>query len=100
MRTVIAGVAMLALLGVFFAPALAQGPTPGPGEERMTQMMKVMEQMQGQMKQMHEQMYEQMQGQMKQMQEQMMGQMGGMMQQHRGEMMKACHGAAASTAPK
>ena len=99
MRTVIAGLAMLGFLGVFFEPALAQGPNPGPGEERTAQMMKMMEQMQGQMKQMHEQMQGQM-GQMKQMHEQMMGQMGGMMQQHRGEMMKACHGAAASTAPK
>ena len=99
MRKVIAGLAILAFLGMFFEPALAQGPNPGPGEERMAQMMKMMEQMQGQMKQMHEQMQGQM-GQMKQMHEQMMGQMGGMMQQHRGEMMKACHGAAASPAPK
>lgn len=96
MRKVIAGLAMLAFLGAFFEPALAQGPNPGPGEERMAQMMKMMEQMQGQMKQMQEQM----QGQMKQMHEKMMGQMTGMMKQHGAEMMKSCHGAAAATAPK
>ena len=95
MRTVIVGLAMLAVLGALFAPALAQGPNPGPGEER-TQMIKMMEQMQGQMKHMHEQM----QGQMMQTHEKMMGQMSGMMQQHRAEMMKACHGSAAPTAPK
>ena len=100
MRKVVAGLAMLVLLGVFPGSALAQQPNPGPEEERMAQTMKMMEQMQGQMKQMHEQMMGQMQGQMKQMREQMMGQMSRMMHQHRAEMQKACHGATAPAEPK
>jgi uncharacterized protein (DUF885 family) len=100
MRKVVTGLAMLVLLGVFPGSAFAQSPNPGPEQERMAQMMKMMEQMQGQMKQMHEQMMGQMQGQMKQMREQMTGQMSSMMQQHRAEMQKACHGAAASAEPK
>jgi uncharacterized membrane protein (DUF106 family) len=100
MRKVITGLTLLVLLGVFAGSALAQSPNPGPEQERMAQMMKMMEQMQGQMKQMHEQMMGQMQGQMKQMREQMMGQMSSMMHQHGAEMKKACHGAAAQAEPK
>ena len=76
MKTLLTGLAMLALLGAFLGSALAQRPASGPEDERMAQMMKMMEQMQDQMKQMHEQMT-------------------GMMQQHRAEMQKVCPGAAA-----
>ena len=76
MKTLLTGLAMLALLGAFLGSALAQRPASGPEDERMVQMMKMMEQMQDQMKQMHEQMT-------------------GMMQQHRAEMQKVCPGAAA-----
>ena len=100
MRKIVTGLAMLAILGVFPGSALAQQPNPGPEQERMTQMMKMMEQMQGQMKQMHEQMMGQMQGHMKQMREQMMGQMSSMMHQQHAEMQKACHGGAAPAEPK
>jgi TolA-binding protein len=95
MKTLLAGLAMLALLGAFLGSALAQRAS-GPADERMTQMMKMMAQMQDQMKQMNgqmtqmKQMHEQM-GQMKQMHEQM----SSMMQQHRAEMQKLCPGAAA-----
>jgi len=85
MRKIVTGLAMLAILGVFPGSVLAQQPNPGPEQERMTQMMKMMEQMQGQMKQMHEQM---------------MGQMISMMHQQHAEMQKACHGAAAPAEPK
>ena len=106
MKTLLTGLAMLALLGAFLGSALAQRPASGPEDERMVQMMKMMEQMQDQMKQMHGQMAQmkQMHGQMtqmKQMHEQMTGmkqmheQMTGMMQQHRAEMQKVCPGAAA-----
>lgn len=100
MRKVLTGLTLLVLLGAFAGSALAQSPSPGPEQERIAQMMKMMEQMQGQMKQMHEQMMGQMQGQMKQMREQMMGQMSSMMRQHGAEMQKACHGAAAQAEPK
>ena len=86
MKTLVTGLAMLALLGAFLGSALAQRPASGPEDERMVRMMKMMEQMQDQMKQMHGQMT-----QMKQMHEQMTG----MMQQHRAEMQKVCPGAAA-----
>jgi len=85
MKTLLTGLAMLALLGAFLGSALAQRPASGPEDERMVRMMKMMEQMQDQMKQMHGQMT-----QMKQMHEQMTG----MMQQHRAEMQKVCPGAA------
>jgi len=96
MKTLLTGLAMLALLGAFPGSALAQRPASGPEDERMARMMKMMDQMQDQMKQMNgqmtqmKQMHEQM-GQMKQMHEQM----SGMMQQHRAEMQKLCPGAAA-----
>ena len=96
MKTLLTGLAMLALLGAFLGSALAQRPASGPEDERMARMMKMMDQMQDQMKQMNgqmtqmEQMHEQM-GQMKQMHEQM----SSMMQQHRAEMQKLCPGAAA-----
>lgn len=79
MKTLLTGLAMLALLGAFLGSALAQRPASGPEDERMVRMMKMMEQMHGQMTQM------------KQMHEQMTG----MMQQHRAEMQKVCPGAAA-----
>ena len=96
MKTLLTGLAMLALLGAFLGSALAQRPASGPEDERMARMMKMMDQMQDQMKQMNgqmtqmKQMHEQM-GQMKQMHEQM----SGMMQQHRAEMQKLCPGVAA-----
>jgi gas vesicle protein len=96
MKTLLTGLAMLALLGAFLGPALAQRPASGPEDERMVRMMKMMEQMQDQMKQMHGQMAQmkQMHEQMTQM-KQMHDQMSGMMQQHRAEMQKVCPGAAA-----
>ncbi len=96
MKTLLTGLAMLALLGAFLGSALAQRPASGPEDERMVQMMKMMEQMQNQMKQMHGQMTQmkQMHGLMTQMQ-QRHEQMTGMMQQHRAEMQKVCPGAAA-----
>ncbi len=96
MKTLLTGLAMLALLGAFLGSALAQHSASGPEDERMARMMKMMDQMQDQMKQMNgqmtqmKQMHEQM-GQMKQMHEQM----SSMMQQHRAEMQKLCPGAAA-----
>ena len=95
MKTLLTGLAMLALLGAFLGSALAQRPASGPEDERMAQMMKMMEQMQDQMKQMHGQMAQmkQMHEQMPQM-KQMHEQMTGMMQQHRAEMQKLCPGAA------
>ncbi len=99
MKTLLTGLAMLALLGAFLGSALAQRPASGPEDERMVRMMKMMkmmEQMQDQMKQMHGQMAQmkQMHEQMTQM-KQMHEQMSGMMQQHRAEMQKVCPGAAA-----
>ena len=96
MKTLLTGLAMLALLGAFLGSALAQRPASGPEDERMVQMMKMMEQMQDQMKQMHGQMAQmkQMHGQMTQMKH-MHEQMTGMMQQHQAEMQKVCPGAAA-----
>jgi hypothetical protein len=91
MKTLLTGLAMLALIGAFLGSALAQRPASGPEDERMARMMKMMEQSQDQMKQMHEQMT-----QMKQMHEQMTG----MMQQHRADMQKLCPGAAAPDATK
>ena len=52
MKTLLTGLAMLALLGAFLGSALAQRPASGPEDERMVRMMKMMEQMQDQMKQM------------------------------------------------
>jgi TolA-binding protein len=96
-------VASLALLGLFLAPAIAQKPTgspsPGPEDERMTRMMKMMGDMQQQMGQMQEQMKGMqgmgaMQGRMGQMQSSM-HQMRTMMQQHHAEMQQNCAGAGA-----
>lgn len=92
--------ALIALLGVLFAPAVAQkpqgSPDPGPEEERMAQMLGMMDQMEGQMKQMHEQMkgmqgMEPMRGRMGRMMG-MMGQMTSMMEKHRDAMHKNCAG--------
>ena len=96
MKTLLTGLAMLALLGAFLGSALAQRSASGPEDERMVRMMKMMEQMEDQMKQMHGQMAQmkQMHGQMTQM-KQMHEQMTGMMQQHRTEMQKVCPGSAA-----
>lgn len=96
MKTLLTGLAMLALLGAFLGSALAQRPASGPEDERMARMMNMMEQMQGQMKQMNGQMTQmkQMHEQMTQM-KQMHEQMTGMMQQHRADMQKLCPGAAA-----
>lgn len=90
---------LVAVVGVFLMPALAQGPKadPGPEQERMARMMTMMGEMQEQMQQMQEQM-KGMQGMGRMMG--MMGQMDSMMQQHRAEMQKLCPGAAAPQPPK
>jgi hypothetical protein len=101
-------VASLALLAVLLAPAIAQkqagSPSPGPEEERMTQMMTMMEQMEKQMGQMQEQMKGMqgmggMQGRMGQMKGSM-GQMSAMMKEHRAQMQQRCPGAATPATPK
>ena len=73
---------------------------PAMDDERMTQMMKMMGEMQAEMKGMRQQM--QGMGPMHGRMEQMMGEMGRMrtmMEQHRGQMMKQCSGAEAPAAP-
>jgi TolA-binding protein len=100
-RAIVRGAAF-GLLGL----ALVLGPTgsarsgPAMDDERMTQMMKMMGEMQEQMKSMRQQM--QGMGPMHGRMEQMMGEMGRMrtmMEQHRGQMMKQCPGAGAPAAP-
>jgi len=98
--------ALVAVVGVFLVPALAQGPKAGPGPERdqMARMMTMMGEMQEQMQQMQEQMKGMqgmgpMQGGMGRMMG-TMGQMNSMMEQHRAEMQKLCPGAAAPQPPK
>ena len=100
-------VALIALLTVFLAPAIAQkatgSPSPGPEEERMTQMMKIMGEMEQQMGQMQEQMKGMqgmgaMPGRMGQMQGSM-HQMQTMMKQHHAEMRQNCAGAMAPATP-
>ena len=44
MKTLLTGLAMLALLGAFLESALAQRPASGPEDERMARMMKMVEQ--------------------------------------------------------
>lgn len=98
--------ALVAVVGVFLLPALAQGPKAdsGPEQDQMARMMTMMGEMQEQMNQMREQMNGMqgmgpMQGGMGRMMG-MMGQMDSMMQQHRAEMQKLCPGAAAPQPPK
>lgn len=100
-------VASLALIALFLTPATAQkqtgSPSPGPEEERMARMMKMMGDMEQQMGQMQEQMKGMqgmgaMQGRMGQMQGSM-HQMRTMMQQHRAEMQQNCPGAMAPATP-
>ena len=104
MKSLGTAVASLALLAVFLAPAIAQKPTgspsPGPEDERMTRMMKMMGDMQQQMGQMQEQMKGMgaMQGRVDQMRGSM-EQMQAMMQQHRAEMQQHCVGAMAPATP-
>ena len=95
MKMFVTLLALVAVVGVFLLPALAQGPKadPGPEQDGMARMMGMMSQMQEQMQQMQEQM-KGMQG-MGPMQGGVMGQMNSMMQQHRAEMQKLCPGAAA-----
>ena len=100
-------VASLALIALFLMPATAQKPTgspsPGPEEEQMARMMKMMGDMEQQMGQMQEQMKGMqgmgaMQGRMGQMQGSM-HQMQTMMKQHRAEMRQNCAGAMAPATP-
>ena len=100
-------VAVFALLAVFLTPVTAQkpsvSPSPGPEEEQMTRMMKMMGDMQQQMGQMQEQMKGMqgmggMQGRMGQMRGSM-EQMQAMMQQHHAQMQQHCAGAMAPASP-
>ena len=100
-------VALIALVAVFLTPAIAQkatgSPSPGPEEEQMTRMMKMMGDMEKQMGQMQEQMKGMqgmggMHGRMGQMRGSM-EQMSAMMQEHRTWMKDRCP-AAVPTAPK
>ena len=99
MKMFVTLLALVAVVGVFLLPALAQGPKadPGPEQDRMAPMMKTMGQMQEQMKGnaghgADAGPHGRMMG--------MMGQMNSMMQQHRAEMLKLCPGAAAPQPPQ
>jgi hypothetical protein len=107
MKSLGTAVALIALLTAFMTPAVAQkatgSPSPGPEEERMTQMMKMMGDMEQQMGQMQEQMKGMqgmggMQGRMGQMRGSMR-QMHTMMQQHRAGLQHGCPGAMAPATP-
>src|SRR5262249_6764214 len=80
----IVGLTTAALLVALPWPSPAQGPAPGPDDQRMMRMMQMMDQM----KEMHDQM-----AQMKAMH-------GQMMQEHRAEMQKMCPGMAAPDSTK
>ena len=83
MKMCVTLLALVAVVGVFLLPALAQGPKadPGPEQDGMARMMMMMGEMREHMKQMQEQM-------------------NSMMQQHRAEMQKLCPGAAAPQPPQ
>jgi hypothetical protein len=100
--------AVMLVLGVVFAPALAQkakdGAASKPADDQMGRMMTMMEQMQEQMKRMHDDMagmkgMGSMPGRMDHMMG-MMGQMSGMMHQHHADMQNGCAGMRSPDHPK
>jgi TolA-binding protein len=107
MKSLTTIVASLTLVALFLAPAIAQkstgSPSPGPEDEQMARMMKMMGEMEKQMGQMQEQMKSMqgmgaMHGRMGQMKGSM-EQMQAMMQQHRAEMREHCQAIAPATPP-
>jgi hypothetical protein len=100
--------APILVLGVVFAPAVAQkakdGAAAKPADDQMTRMMTMMGQMQEEMKRMRDDMagmkgMGSMQGRMDHMMG-MMGQMSGMMRQHHTDTHGGCPGMRSPDQPK